>query len=96
MLVKLSNGTVVEALAILNADGSVATMGGGGSGGSAGPSIADALVVDSLGVYFYAVLTEAVAGGTPTISYINLGTGALGTPTGAVIPAASALSRKRK
>jgi hypothetical protein len=44
------------------------------------------LVVDTVNAYFYAVLTEPSGGGTPTITYISLTTGAIATPTGAVRP----------
>ena len=56
-------------------------------GGSS--SIADSLVVDAVGAYWYTILTEASTNGTPTISYINLSTGALGTPSAPVKPAAT-------
>ena len=59
----------------------------GGSSGSASPSIAVALVQDSTGAYFYAVLTEPSAGGAPAVSYISLSTGLPAAPTGALSPA---------
>ena len=65
------------------------TSGSGGGGGSTGASIADALIIDAAGLYWYTVITEPSAGGTPTITYLSLSAGTLGTPTAPVKPAAT-------
>ena len=49
-------------------------------------SIADSLVVDSAGVYWCAIISESTVGSAPTVTYLNLNTGATGTPTGTVTP----------
>ena len=77
----------------LYADGfgnvTVRTSGSGGGGGGSSVSIADSLVIDAAGIYWYAILTQNPAGGTPILSYMNLATGSLGTPSAPVKPAAT-------
>ena len=67
--------------------GIYASLSGGSLGGGSSASIADSLVVDASGAYWYAVVTYA--SGTTTISYISLSAGTVGTPSGAVAPAAT-------